>query len=140
MATLTGNKFNAFIEAVFEGKHDFENDTFKIMKTLVAPVATNSVKADLTEIAAGNGYVAGGAEATVGSSSQTSGNYSGVISGNDVLTASGGAIADFRYSVLYNDTAANKDLVGWWDAGVTKSLGDGESYTLATDGVVIGAS
>ena len=57
MATF--NKFNAFVEAVAEGKHDLGADTLKMMLTNVAPVATNSVKTDLTEIAAGNGYTAG---------------------------------------------------------------------------------
>lgn len=63
------NKFNAFVEAVAEKVHNLGADTLKVMLTNVAPVATNSVKADLTEIAAGNGYTAGGTAATISSSS-----------------------------------------------------------------------
>ena len=59
------NKFNSFIEAVFEKKHDFSSDTFKLMLTNVAPVATNTQKSDLTEISAGSGYTAGGEAVTI---------------------------------------------------------------------------
>jgi hypothetical protein len=49
------NKSNAFVEDVCEKIHNLGADSLKIMLTNVAPVAGNSVKADLTEIAAGNG-------------------------------------------------------------------------------------
>lgn len=129
------NKFNAFAEAICEKKHDFSTDTFKIMLTNVAPVATNGVKADLTEIAAGNGYTAGGTAVIVSSSSQTGGTYTATLSGNTVFTASGGNIASFRYVVCYNDTATNDDLVGWWDYGSSISPADAETFTVNTDAV-----
>lgn len=131
------NKFNPFIEAVFEKKHDFSTDTFKIMLTNVAPVATNGVKADLTEIAAGNGYTAGGTAVTVSASSETGGSYTATLSGNTVFTASGGSIATFRYAVLYNDTATNDELVSWWDYGSSISPADGETFTVNTDSVTL---
>jgi hypothetical protein len=31
-------------------------------------------------------------------------------------------MAPFRYAVLYNDTAANDDLIGFWDFGTTVTL------------------
>lgn len=58
MATF--NKFNAFVQDLTRKVHNLNSDTLKILLTNVAPVATNAVKADLTEIAAGNGYTAGG--------------------------------------------------------------------------------
>lgn len=126
------NKFNAFVEDIYEGKHNLGSDTLKIMLTLVAPAASNSVKGDLTEIAAGNGYTAGGSAVTITSSAQTGGTYK--LVGDDVVfTASGGAIADFRYAVLYNDTEASDALIGWWDNGATVSLGDGDSVTIDLD-------
>ena len=131
------NKFNPFIEAVFEKKHDFSADTFKIMLTNVAPVATNGVKADLTEIAAGNGYTAGGTAVTVNASSQTGGSYTATLSGNTVFTASGGNIASFRYAVLYNDTATNDELVSWWDYGSSISPAAGETFTVNTNAVTL---
>jgi hypothetical protein len=92
-------------------------------------VATNTVKANITEIAAGFGYTAGGTQAVISSSAQTSGTYKLVL--NDVVfTASGGSMATFRYLVLYNDTATNDELICWWDNGSSVTLASGESYTL----------
>ena len=131
------NKFNPFIEAAFEKKHDFSSDTFKVLLTNTAPVATDSVKANLTEIAAGNGYAAGGLAVTVSASSEAGGTYTATLSGDTVFTASGGAIASFRYCVLYNDTATNDDLVSWWDYGSSIAPADTETFTLNTDGVTL---
>lgn len=133
MATF--NKFNAFVENVAEKVHDLGADTLKVMLTLTAPTSSNSVKADLTEISAGNGYTAGGTTSAQSSSAQSSGTYKLVIS-DVVFTASGGAIADFRYAVLYNDTPTSPadPLIGYWDYGSTVSLADGETFTVDFDG------
>lgn len=134
------NKFNAFVEHMAEKVHDLGADTLKVMLCLTAPVATNSVKANLTEISAGNGYTAGGTQSSQVSSAQSSGTYKLVIS-DVTFTASGGAMAPFRYPVLYNDTPASPadPLIGWWDYGSTVSLLSGESFTVdfdATSGVL----
>jgi len=130
MATLT--KFNAFTENLAEKKFDLGSDVLKWMLTNVAPVATNSVKADLTEIAAGNGYTAGGTQATISSSAQSSGVYKLTLA-DVVFTASGGAITTFRYAVLYDDTAANDELIGWIDYGSSVNVADGETFTIDAD-------
>ena len=127
-------KFNAFVEHVAEKVHNLGSDSLKIMLTSVAPVAANSVKADLTEIAAGNGYTAGGTAVTITDSSQTAGVYK--LTGNDVVfTASGGAIANFRYAVLYNDTPSSPadPLIGFWDYGSTVTLNSGDTFTVDLD-------
>ena len=133
------NKFNSFVEALAEKKHDLGADTLKVLLTNTAPVATNSVKADLTEISAGNGYTAGGNTASVTSSSQSSGLYRLVLGDPATWTASGGSIGPFRYAVLYNDTATNDELIGWWDYGSAVTLAAGESFAVdfdATTGVL----
>jgi len=127
------NKFNSFVEALAEKKHDLGADTLKVLLTNTAPVATNSVKADLTEISAGNGYTAGGNTASVTSSAQTSGTYKLVLGDPATWTASGGSIGPFRYAVLYNDTASNKELIGWWDYGSSITLAAGESFAVDFD-------
>ena len=112
-----------------EKVHNLGADSLKIMLTNSAPVATNTVKANLTDISAGNGYSAGGSAITITASSQTSGTYS--LVGNDlVFTASGGSIGPFRYATMYNDTATNKELIGWWDYGSSITLADGETFTV----------
>lgn len=127
------NKFNSFVEAVAEKVHDLGSDTLKVLLTNSAPVATNTVKANLTEISAGNGYTAGGTAATISSSSQTSGTYKLVLA-DVVFTASGGSIGPFRYAVLYNDTATNDELIGWWDYGSSVTLATTETFTVDFDG------
>lgn len=123
------NKFNSFVEAVAEKTHNLGSDTLKVMLTNSAPVATNTQKTDLTDISAGNGYTAGGTAVTITTSAQTSGTYK--LIGNDVtFTASGGTIGPFRYAVIYNDTATNKELIGWWDYGSAITLNSGDSFTV----------
>ena len=134
------NKFNAFVEHLAEKVHNLGADTLKVMLTNTAPLAANSVRADLTEIAAGNGYVAGGNAASIASSAQTAGTYKLTL--NDVVfTASGGNIGPFRYAVLYNDTPTSPTdpLIGFYDYGSAITLADGETLTVdfdATNGVL----
>lgn len=129
----TYQKFNAFVENVAEKVHNLASDTLKVMLTNTAPVAGNSVKTDLTEISAGNGYTAGGTQANQSSSSQTSGTYKLVLD-DVVFTASGGTIGPFQYAVLYNDTATNDPLIGFWDYGSAVTLNAGETFTVNFDG------
>lgn len=115
-----------------EKVHNLGSDTLRIMLTNSAPVAANSVKGDLTEISAGNGYTAGGTAATISSSAQTSGTYKLVLA-DVVFTASGGTIGPFRYAVLYNDTSASDSLIGWWDYGSSITLATTETFTVDFD-------
>src|SRR5215510_5875547 len=127
------NKFNAFVEALGEKVHNLQSDVLKVMLSNTAPSATNAVKTDITEITAGNGYTAGGTQATQVSSAQTTGTYKLVL--NDVtFTAAGGSLAAFRYAVLYNDTATNDELIGWWDYGSAVTITNGNSFTVDFDG------
>jgi hypothetical protein len=128
------NKFNAFVEYLAEGVMNLQGDTLKIALTNTAPVAGNSLRADLTEISNGNGYTTGGVAATVSSSGQSSGTYKLVLS-DVTITAAGGSIGPFRYFVLVDDTPTSPadPLVGWWDYGSSVTLADGESITVDFD-------
>lgn len=132
MATF--NKINAFVENLAEGVHNFQSHTLKVMLTNSAPSASNTVKTDITEISAGNGYTAGGATVTTSSSSQTSGTYRLVCA--DVVFTATGAVGPFRYAVLYNDTPTSPadPLIGWWDYGSSLELANGETFTVDFDG------
>jgi hypothetical protein len=128
------NKFQKFVENLAEKVHNFQSDTLKIALSNTAPVATNEVFADITEIAAGNGYAAGGTAVTVTASSESGGLYK--LVGNDVVyTAAGGSIGPLRYAVLYNDTPTSPadPLIGWWDYGSSITLNDTETLTIDLD-------
>lgn len=128
MATATFTKFNSFTEALAEKVHNLGADTLKVMLTSVAPVAANSVKADLVEIAAGNGYTAGGNTAGLTTSSQTAGVYKLVLADPALWTCVTANMASFRYMTLYNDTATNKELIGFWDFGQAVVLTPGDTF------------
>ncbi|MGI9490492.1 MAG: hypothetical protein ACR2RF_32285 [Geminicoccaceae bacterium] len=105
------------------------NDVLKVALSNTAPVATNTVFANITEITAGSGYTAGG-EDTQNSLSRTA-NTTSVI-GVDVVWTSTGTIGPFRYVVLYNDTPTSPadPLIGWWDNGSSVTLANGETFTV----------
>lgn len=131
MATF--NKFYPFVLELAKATHNLNSNTLKVMLTNTAPSAANAVKADLTEISAGNGYTAGGNTASFSTGTQTLGTYKLVLSDPATWTASGGSIGPFRYAVLYNDTAASKNLIGWWDYGSSVTLADGEQFVVDLD-------
>lgn len=131
MATF--NKFNAFVEAVAEKKHDLGADQLVVALTTAAnapSAADDAVLTDITQISYTNLSTR---NITTSTSAQTSGTYKLVLT-DLVLTASGGSVGPFRYVVIYNDTAANDELIGWYDYGSDLTLGDGESLTIDFDG------
>lgn len=130
-------KFNAFSRDIADKKHNFGSDVFKVMLSNTAPISSNSIKTDITEIAAGFGYVAGGTATTI-TESTSAGTYKAVGS-TVVFTAAAGSIGPFRYAVLYNDTSATKALVCWWDNGESITLAAAEAFTIvfdATNGIL----
>lgn len=125
----TYNKFNSFVEDLAEKKHNLGSDVITVALTNVAPVATNTVLADITQIAYTN---LSSRVVTITSSAQTSGTYK--LTASDLtLTASGGSVATFRYVVLYNDTATNDELIGWYDRGSSITMADGETFLVDFD-------
>lgn len=129
------NKFNQFVVDVQSKVHNLASDSLKVLLTNVAPVAANAVKADLTEISAGNGYTAGGNAAAFTSLTQTGGVAKLVLADPATWTASGGSIGPFRYAVLYNDTPTSPadPLIGWWDYGSAVTLASGEQFVVDLD-------
>lgn len=131
MAAFT--KFNSFVEAVAEKVHNLGSDTLKVALTNTAPNATDTQLSQITQISGTNGYTTGGSQATQSSSAQSAGTYKLVL--NDVtFTASGGSIGPFRYVVLYNDTATNDELIGYYDYGTALTITNGNSFLVDFDG------
>lgn len=131
MATF--NKFDCFTKDLAEGIHDLSADALKVLLTDTLPTATDAVLTDIAEVAAGNGYTAGGNDAGATSSTQTSGAYTLIIADPQAWTASGGTVGPFRYAVLYNSTPPNGNLIGWWDYGSSVTLQSGESFAVDLD-------
>jgi hypothetical protein len=123
------NKFNSFVEAVAEGTHNLGSNQLTIALSNVAPVAGNSVLADITQITYTNLSTR---NLTTTASSQTGGLYKLVVA-DTTLTSTGGPTGPFRYVVVYNSTAAGGPLMGWFDYGSSITLLAGESLTVDFD-------
>lgn len=119
------NKFNCFVEDVAEKKHNLASDQLAVALTNSAPAATNTVLADITEI---NYTNLSSRNITTVSSSQSSGTYALVLA--DLTLTASGPVGPFRYAVIYNDTASNDELIGWYDYGSSISLANGETFKL----------
>jgi hypothetical protein len=131
----TYHKFNQFVEDAVSGVHQLKTGsthTYKVMLTNTAPVATNSIKSDITEIAGGNGYTAGGTSIGTVTGGQVSGVFSFFGSADPSWTASGGSIATFQYAVVYNDTQTSpvKPLLGWADYGSPLTVTTGQTFLV----------
>ena len=129
----TYNKYNIFVEDMWNKVHDLfgTTDTCKIALTNTAPnLSTHTTLSSITEIAAGNGYTAGGTD-TQNDATRSGGTVT--LTGVDVVfTASGGSIGPFQYSVFYNDTPTSPadPLISEWDYGSAVTLASGETFTV----------
>jgi hypothetical protein len=127
----TAVKYHTAIETMVEGMN-LGSDTYKVVLTNRAPVvATDADIATVSEIAAGNGYTAGGNAAAVSSSAQASGTYKLVLADPATWTAAGGTIGPFRYAVLVNVTQDKP--VQYYDYGSSITLAVGESFQVDFD-------
>ena len=128
----TYNKFETFVGDLGKAVHDLQavGHTLEVYLTNAAPSASlDSVKADLAEIATGNGYT--GPQDIANDYTEAAG--TGTLTGVDVVvTASGGSIGPFQYVVLQNTTPTSPldPLIAWWDNGSAVTLADGESFTI----------
>ena len=129
MATSSLSKFNSFTEALAEKVHNLGSDAITVALTNSAPVNTNTVLANITQAT----YTFLNSRLlTVSGSVQTGGVYKLSIA-DKTLTSTGGSTGPFRYVVLFNDTATNDELIGWYDYGTSITLGDGENLVLNFD-------
>src|SRR3990167_1740442 len=110
MATYV--KFQPFVENLAEKVFNLGSDTLTIALTDTLPTNTFSTLSQITEISYAN---LSARAITTTSSAQTSGTYKLVLA-DLVLTASG-TVAQFRYIILYDDTAASDQLIAYWDYG-----------------------
>ncbi len=105
------------------------SDTIKVALTNTIPtVSTANQLSDITEISYTN---LSARTVTTTSFTQTSGTAK-LILADLVLTASG-AVGPFQYVVLYDDTASNKELIGFYDYGSAYTMASGDTFTIDFD-------
>ena len=124
----TYNKFQCFLKDFVDGKHDFTTDTLKVALSSAAnaPSASADVKlADITTIAA---PAVDNATLTTSSSGWAAGAFTVVVP--DLTMTASGAVGPFRYVIIYNDTAANKELICFFDYGSEVTLASGDTFKL----------
>ena len=124
----TYNKFQCFVEDICEKKHNLGSDTLKVAFSNAsnAPSASADVKlADITTIVATN---LGDLSLSVSSSGQSAGTYKLVVA-DKTLTASG-AVPAFRYVIIYNDSATNKEVICFFDYGSEVTLAKDDTFKL----------
>ena len=127
MATF--NFYDCYAGDAARGVHNLNTDTLKVALSNTAPnVATHTGLADITEIAAGNGYPAGGQD--VQNTESSSGGVSDTVAVDHTFLAAGGSIGPFRYAHVYNDDVVGDPLIGYWDYGSSITLADGESLLV----------
>jgi len=122
-------KFNSFVEAVAEKTHNLGSDTLKVALTNTAPNATDTQLSNITEISYTN---CSARTITTSSSSQSSGTYKLVLA--DLTLTASGSVGPFRYVVIYNDTATNDELIGYYDYGSAVTLQASDQFVIDFDG------
>lgn len=123
---------------VLNGTIDLDTDTIKAALTTSSQAlsasfsgsSTDARYADLTNEATGTGYTAGGQALSSTTLSQSSGTVT-----YDAADLTWSALTStFKYLVLYDDTAANKDLIGFWDLNTSGSVTlSGSDLTITFD-------
>lgn len=126
MATFS--KFQPFVEALAEKVHNLGSDTLKVALTNTVPVNTYATLSQITEISYTN---CSSRAITTTSSAQTSGTYKLVL--QDLVLTASGSVGAFRYVVIYNDTATNDELIGWYDYGSSITLANTDTFTCDFD-------
>lgn len=123
------NKFQQFVQDLAEKVHNLSSDQIEIYLSNAAPsAAADAVKADLAEIATGNGYT--GPQDTQNTGAEASGTYT--LTGTKVVITATGDIGPFQYIVLQNTTPTSPadPLIGWWDYGSALTIHNGETFSV----------
>lgn len=122
------NKFNTFVADIANKVHNLSSDQITVALCSSAPVATNTVLANLTQISYTN---LSARNITTTSSTQSSGTYKLVLA--DLTLTATGAVATFRYVAVYNSTASGGPLIGWYDYGSNVTMANGDTFVIDLD-------
>ena len=130
------------LDWVFRGTALPTNFYVALCTSAATPTAVTNTLSELTEIAAGNGYTAGGISLTKNSTDfdtlteDDSGDLGKVQVKDLTWTASGGSLPasgnGARWAVLTDDNATqgNRLVLAWWDLVSDRSVSVGQPLTL----------
>lgn len=126
------NKFQCFVgDVAASGIHDLVTGTtqiYKVYLTNAQPVVTNTTYNTPADLAAGNGYTAGGASIGTITGVDSAGTFSFAGGTNPTWTAAGGNVGPFEWAILYNSNTNR--LISWWDYGTAITLTNGNTFTV----------
>ena len=128
-------KFDTTTDELVNGSLvDMDTDALFFALTNTAPTAATDTAflsgSSHPNPAAANGYTADGHAVTIASWSRTGAVWTLACTTDVVITATAGGIGPFRYVLLYDDTHATDQLIGYWDYGSEVTLADTETFTI----------
>lgn len=129
MATF--NKYDSYAVNLAAGAFTLTTagSQLKIALSNTAPVvATDENLAGITTIAYTNITETMPADATNVGAETPAGTWD--VSGTDIVLNATGAVATFRYVILYDELSTTDLLIGYWDYGSGVTLASGESFTV----------
>lgn len=127
-------KYNALIDEVAQGNHNFYSDTLKCALTNTTPgpntdtIWNNTVAPPPTNT---NGYPVGGNTLLTMSAATSSAIFRLIVDDTIFITTAGG-IGLFRYAIIYNSTKSNK-LIGYYDYGSSINMAINDTFTVNFD-------
>lgn len=128
------NKINAFVADVGLGVHNLNTGvmTYALTTTALKPTAGSTNLASITPIS--YTYLSSRVPTNSGYS-QSSGLAKLILQSLVITCGSPGPAAAFGTVVLYNDSAASKQLISWWEYGSDITMLSTETFTISPDTV-----
>lgn len=119
-----------FVEHLAHKVHDFSSDQLVVAlcNAANAPTVGDEKLSDLVTIDHSN---LSSRNITTSASAQTGGVYKLTLA--DLTLTASDTVPAFRYVVVFNDDAANDELLGWYDYGEDVALGAGEQFVVDFD-------
>lgn len=141
MAVTNRGKF-LLLQEFFRNPTEFTTLYIALITSAAAPTVDTNTFSELTEIAAGNGYTAGGISLSRNSTDfdtlteDDSGNLAYIRLRDIVWTASGGSLPGSgngaRYAILTDDngTQGSRQVIAYWDLASDRTVSSGQTLTL----------
>ena len=125
------NKINQLVADMANKVHNLGSDDLRIYLSNTAATAGSTVYNTPADLSTSGGYTAGGATCAITSSTQTGGLYKLILVGPSWTATTG--FGPFEFAILYNNTAASKQLIGYWDYGSSLTVAASATFSITLD-------